>query len=246
MGRKEGPSAANTVKKNLSMLFNFAIKRSMGITFNPARYAERLKVNPDGYHTWTDQEIARFKKHHPKGSKARLALMLFLWTGAARQDVAAMGWQNIKGNRIEYRRGKTKIEASLPIHPELASELALVSRDQLLFLTHGKGLAYKPETLGNWFKCQCLAAGNPVCSAHGLRKALATLMANEGKSPDEIRSVMAHKTNQEGSTYTRRADRARLADSGFDGLSSTQGEQKLSNLFPKLDNSIHKSMKGKE
>ena len=71
-------------------------------------------------------------------------------------------------------------------------------------------------------------------------------MANEGKSPDEIRSVMAHKTNQEGSTYTRQADRARLADSGFDGLSSTQGEQKLSNLFPKLDNSIHKSMKGKE
>ena len=78
MGKKSGPTAANTVKKNLSMLFNFAIKREMGVTFNPARYADRRKENADGYHTWTDQEIARFKEHHPTGSKARLAMMLFL------------------------------------------------------------------------------------------------------------------------------------------------------------------------
>ena len=70
-----------------------------------------------------------------------------------------------------------------------------------------------------------MAAGNPLCSAHGLRKSLATLMANAGKSPDEIRAVMAHKTNKEGATYTKKADRSRLADSGFVGLSSTEAEQ---------------------
>ena len=235
MGKKAGPTAANTVKKNLSMLFNFAIKREMGITFNPARYADRRKENADGYHTWTDQEIARFKEHHPTGSKARLAMMLFLWTGASRQDVAAMGWRNVQGDRITYRRGKTGIGADLPIHEELALELANVPRDQFLFVTHGKGLPYKPSTLGNWFKDQCKAAGNPLCSAHGLRKSLATLMANAGKSPDEIRAVMAHKTNKEGATYTKKADRSRLADSGFVGLSSTEAEQKLSNLPVRLD-----------
>ena len=235
MGKKSGPTAANTVKKNLSMLFNFAIKREMGVTFNPARYADRRKENADGYHTWTDQEIARFKEHHPTGSKARLAMMLFLWTGASRQDVAAMGWRNVQGDRITYRRGKTGIGADLPIHEELAAELAHVPRDQFLFVTHGNGLAYKPTTLGNWFKDQCKAAGNPLCSAHGLRKSLATLMANAGKSPDEIRAVMAHKTNKEGATYTKKADRSRLADSGFVGLSSTEAEQKLSNLPVRLD-----------
>lgn len=181
MGKKTGPTAANTVKKNLSMLFNFAIKREMGVTFNPARFADRRKENADGYHTWTDQEIVRFKDQHPTGSKARLAMMLFLWTGASRQDVAAMGWRNVQGDRITYRRGKTGIGADLPIHEELALELADVPRDQFLFVTHGKGLAYKPSTLGNWFKDQCRAAGNPLCSAHGLRKSLATLMANAGK-----------------------------------------------------------------
>lgn len=91
-------------------------------------------------------------------------------------------------------------------------------------------MTYKSATLGNWFKNQCKAAGNPLCSAHGLRKSLATLMANAGKSPDKIRSVMAHKTNKEGATCTKKAGRSRFADNGFVGLSSTEAEQKLSNL----------------
>lgn len=113
--------------------------------------------------------------------------------------------------------------------------MAHVPRDQFLFVTHGNGFPYKPTTLGNWFKDQCRAAGNPLCSAHGLRKSLATLMANAGKSPDEIRAVMAHKTNKEGATYTKKANRSRLADSGFAGLSSTEAEQKLSNPSARLD-----------
>ena len=114
-------------------------------------------------------------------------------------------------------------------------DTARVPRDQFLFATHGNGLAYIPTTLGNWFKDQCKAADNALCSAHGLRKSLATLMANAGKSPDEIRAVMAHKTNREGATYTKKADRSRLADSGFVGLSSTEAEQKLSNPSVRLD-----------
>lgn len=101
MGKKSGPTAANTVKKKLSMLFNFAIKREMGVTFSLARYADSRKENAEGYHTWTDQEIIWFKEHHPTGSKPRLAMMLFIWTGAFRQDVAAMGWRNVQGERRE-------------------------------------------------------------------------------------------------------------------------------------------------
>ena len=158
-------------------------------------------------------EIQAFKIHHASGSKARLALVLFLFTGASRQDVARLGWPNVAEGRITYRRGKTGIEANLPILPELSVELASVAKDQMLFLTHSKGRPYKPETLGNWFKRQCRAAGVPG-AAHGLRKLGATRLANNGATPDEIRAFMAHKTNKEGATYTRKADRARLADSG--------------------------------
>ena len=60
MDKKSGPTAANTVKKNLSMLFNFAAKKLDYIGPNPARHADRRRVNRDGYHTWTESELDRF------------------------------------------------------------------------------------------------------------------------------------------------------------------------------------------
>ncbi len=69
-GKKTGPAAANTVKKNLSMLFNFAAKK-LGYTGpNPAKFAEPMKTNADGYHTWTELEIDQFLDRHGPGTKA--------------------------------------------------------------------------------------------------------------------------------------------------------------------------------
>jgi integrase len=235
MGEKAGPSAANTVKKNLSMLFNYAIKYEYGITHNPAKYAERMKENPDGYHTWTEGEIDTFLAKFGPGTKARLTCLLVLNTAASRQDLAAMGWQNVKEGRIAYRRGKTHVGADLPILDDLKAELDLLPRSAMMLLCHGKKqLPYKPETLGNWFRKQCKAAGVPG-SLHGLRKAGATRLADAGASPDEIRAYLAHATNQEGATYTKKADRARLADSGLAKVTGAKSEQNLSNLQQRLD-----------
>lgn len=112
MSKKTGPTAANTVKKNKSMLFNFEMKNELGdIQKNPAKLADRMKEAPDGYHTWTEGEIAQFLTFHGEGSKPRLACLLILNTGASRQDVARMGWQNVKDGVISYRRGKTGVAA---------------------------------------------------------------------------------------------------------------------------------------
>ncbi len=65
------------------------------------------------------------------------------------------------------------------------------------------------------------------------------------KSPDEIRAVMAHMTNKEGATYTKKADRSRLADSGFVGLSSTEAERNLSNLSDWLETRVSQTFERK-
>ena len=223
MARKEGPTAANTVKKNMSMLFNYAIKKSlMGQKFNPASCADRRKENPDGYHTWTEEEISQYLASHPSGSKPRLAMLIFLYTGASRQDAARMGRQNMSGGRIKYSRGKTKVGADLPILPELADEIARLPVDQLMFLTHSTGKPYKPETLGNWFRDQCNAAGLPHCAAHGLRKAGATRLAEAGATEWEIASYLAHKDTKMAAVYVRKANRGKLADRGMGRLSQSK------------------------
>ena len=220
MACKTGPTAQNAVKMNLSLLFNFAIRGEL-MHHNPARYAESRKERNDGHHTWTADEIARFLAHHGEGTKARRAMLIFLCTGASRQDAARLGWQNVKGYRIRFRRGKTGVEADLPIFPELASELSHVPDGDVLFLTHGAGRPYKPETLGNWFKDQCRSAGLDRCSAHGLRKSGATRLAEAGATEMEVMAFLAHAIPKEGATYTKRAARSRLADSAFNRLVGT-------------------------
>lgn len=233
MAKKSGPVAANTVKKNMSMLFNFASQKLDYIGPNPAKSAERMKTNPDGYHTWTEAEIDRFLERHGPGTKARLVALLVLNTGMARADLCGAGWQLVSQKagkaRIAYRRAKTGIEADLPILPELAEEIERLPKDRLLFITQdGRKVGYKPTTLGNWFRDRCKEAGVPG-SLHGLRKAGATRLVEAGAWPDEIKAFLAHATNAQGATYTRKADRARLADSGMGKLLS------MSNRLSELD-----------
>jgi integrase len=217
MSRKPGPAAANRVKKNLGRLFNFAIKHEMGIKVNPARLADSRKVNADGFYTWTDEDIEAFQQRHPTGSKARLALELALNTGAARQDLARLGWSNIKGDSISYTRGKTGISAELPILPGLKKELSLIPKTQFLFLTHTNGQAYKSTTLGNWFKDRTTESGLKTLGAniHGLRKAGATRLAEHGATDWEIAAYLAHKDTKEASVYVQAVDRSLLGKSGM-------------------------------
>ena len=60
MERKTGPAAANAVAKRLSSLFAYACR--MGhMAANPAAVAEKHKVLPGGYHTWTEGEVDKFR-----------------------------------------------------------------------------------------------------------------------------------------------------------------------------------------
>ena len=162
---------------------------------------------PTGSIHGRDEEIARFEKHHGAASKAVLALRLILCTGAARQDVIRIGWQNVQASRIAYRRGKTAGEVDLPILGELLDVLESVPTNRMLFLTHSGSRPYKATTFGNWFHDQCIAAGLPHCSSHGLRKAGATRLANAGATEFEIMAFLGHKTTDEARTYTKKANR---------------------------------------
>ena len=106
--------------------------------------------------------------------------------------------------------------------PELAEELSFLPGDQLMLLTHSFGKPYKPETLGNWFRDQCDAAGLSQCSAHGLRKAGATRLAEAGATEWELASYLAHKDTKMAAVYVRQTNRGKLADRGMARISEAK------------------------
>ena len=209
--------AANKVKKRLSTLFRFAEMLGVG-RGNPASVVKKRKINPDGFHTWTKQEIERFREHWPSGSKPRLAFELALNTGAARQDLARLGWENVEGDRISYQRGKSGEGADLPITPELRAELEHVPTSRALFVTKESGEGYAVESLGNLFKDWARAAGVESGSIHGLRKALGNRLATAGATENEVAAWLAHGDTRQAATYTKKAEKPRLADSAFEKM----------------------------
>ena len=235
MAKKGGPAAANRLRKDLSQLFRFAAKRYGFAGQNPAALADPHKERPKGFHTWTDDEIEAFRAKFPTGTKARLALEIFLGTGAARQDAAALTRANIRGGRLFYRRGKTGQEVDLPILPELARELALIPGTQMVLLAHGEeAKAYSAARFGRWFVERCGEAGLLHCSSHGLRKAGARRLAEAGATEWEVIAFLAHRTAKESSRYVAAANRSKLTTTGMAKL-GTQPEQNLSNLSARLD-----------
>jgi integrase len=205
------PAAANNLLKRLRTLFDYAILLGMRRD-NPAKAVDSLKAQGDGFHEWTEPEIAKFRKHHALGTKARLALEIFVCTAQRRSDAATMGEDPEKPGYVKVRQLKTDALLSIRIHRDLKAAIAAFPSGKATFLVSERGTPYTKESLGNWFKKQCVAAGLPHCSAHGLRKAAARRMAEIGLSNQLIKSITGHTTEAEVSRYTKNADQASRAE----------------------------------
>lgn len=232
-------------------IFKLAIKLKW-LAVNPAELADPIAYHAKGHHTWSEDEIARFYEVHKLGTVAHTAMMLMLWTGAARADVVKLGWFSIKttpeGERLQYTRQKTgrmknAVLISLPIARELRAVLDTLPREAGTFLQTKDGAQRSAKGLTGDMRAWCDAAGLPECNNHGLRKAIARRMAEAGASPFMVGAVTGHKTLSEVQRYTDAHDRGHLAERGFELLSGTKPEEKLANHTRKFAKKSRNDMK---
>ena len=212
--KADKPEAANQFRKVLRAMMKHAVEIGLRAD-DPTRDVRAIRVKSDGFHSWSDAEIAQFEKCHPIGSRARLAFALLLYTGQRRSDVVRMGCQHVRDGVLTVRQQKTGTKLSIPVHPTLQAILNAVS-DNLTFLTTQFGKPFTSNGFGNWFRNQCNAAGLPQCSAHGLRKAAARRLAEAGCTAHEIASITGHASLKQIAHYTRAADQGRLASAAME------------------------------
>ena len=212
------PAAANQRLKALRALFNWA-NEAEETTVNPTLGVKRIKYASAGHHTWTDDEMAQYRKRHPIGTKPRLAFDLLRFIAFRREDVVRIGPYHIRNGRVEYRQAKNEhrnpIDVDIPLHPELAASIAAAETSTKTFLLTGFGKAFTPNGFGGKFKDWCRQADLPHCSAHGIRKATATTLAENTATPHEIMSITGHQTLEEVERYTKAARRRGMADTAM-------------------------------
>jgi integrase len=182
----------------------------------------RVKLpKSDGFHTWTEDEIAQFEAHHPIGSKARLALALGLYTAQRRADVVRIGRQHIKDNTLTVRQTKTGAVLTIPVHSDLAAIIAATPTAGLTLLMTKSGRSYSANKFSDQFRSWCDTAGLPPhCSFHGLRKAACTRLADCGCTVHEIAAISGHQSLKEIQRYTKAADQARLARAALERIAN--------------------------
>jgi integrase len=132
--KADKPEAANQFRKVLRAMMKHAVEIGLRAD-DPTRDVRAIRVKSEGFHSWSDAEIAQFEDRHPVGSRARLAFALLLYTGQRRSDVVRMGCQHVRNGVLTVRQEKTGAKLSIPVHPTLQAILDDTATDNMTFLT---------------------------------------------------------------------------------------------------------------
>jgi integrase len=207
--RQATPHQANNFVKSMRGLFRCAIDAELA-TDDPTHDVKLLSVKSDGFHIWTDDEVARFEARWPIGTRERLAFDLLLYTGLRRGDAVRLGRQHVKAGWFRIAAEKNGVIVEAPILPPLQRSIDASPTGDLAFIAGERGNPMAKESFGNWFRWACEAAKVPG-AAHGLRKAGATRAAEAGATTAQLKAMFGWTDDAMPSHYTRTADGARLA-----------------------------------
>ena len=217
------PEAANGRVKALRQVFKWATLPTVGFAkTNPARDVPMLPSNnPDGFHTWTEEEIRQYEEHWPSGTKARKALSLLLYAGLRPSDAVKLGpphERQVDGRtRLVFTEEKNKHRnpkhRDLPMLPILRAEIDASPSGHLVYLVTEYGRPYATaKSFGNRFKSWCRQAGLPHCSSHGLRKAGTIRVFENGGTEAEAMAIYGWDSPKQAALYGKKVNRKKLAN----------------------------------
>lgn len=226
-GRCHTPATFNARLKAFREALKFAIGQDL-MTANPAKEVPYWREETDGYHTWTVEEVAQYEARWSIGTVQRLALGMLMFTGQRRSDVVVIGKQHRKvvdgvpGWEFTQFKGRNKARVNLwiPILPPLQALIDAKPSHNTVYLTTSLGHPFTAKGFGTQFKKWCVAAKLSHCSAHGLRKAAATLAAEQGASAHQLMAIFGWRSITQALVYTKKAEQKRLAAAAMHMLSA--------------------------
>jgi integrase len=231
--RSDTPGAADKLVKYLRALFNWAIEKKHFSATNPAIGVAKINES-EGWHTVTPEEVDMYRAHHANGTKARLALEIFLNVGARISDAARIGRQHENNGWLKFvawkNRNKKKSRKTIecPITQDLRAALAATPTGDLTYLVTDQGKPFTINGLGNKMRDWFDAAGLPHCSSHGLRKAAAVILAENGATAPELCAIFGWSKLETAEIYIREAQKRQMVGNAFARLDEYRDRKSVS------------------
>jgi integrase len=204
-------------------LFRWAVKAGIAKVDPTAGVTNPRAEKTDGFHVWSEDDVAAYETRWPIGTRQRVWLDVLLYTGLRRGDAVKLGRQHVRDGVATLKTEKTGTEVTLPILPVLAQTLAAGPCGDLAFIAGESGRPLTKESFGNLFRNACRAAGLAKRSAHGLRKAAATRAADNGATVPQLEAIFGWSGGAMAALYTRASNRRRLAIEAMHKLANESG-----------------------
>lgn len=228
--REHTPSQANNYLNTLRGMFGWAVDDEI-IKVDPTVGVKNVKrPKSDGFPVWDEDDLKLFEAKYPLGTRERVAYAVYLYAGLRRGDAAALCRQHIRKGVISLKTEKTGTQLTVPVHPELVRAINARRPKGLHIIENVFGRGYAKESLGNWMHDLARAAGIKK-SAHGLRKAAASRVAEAGASEAQLMALFGWTDPAMARLYTKAANAKKLAlqAAKMDGVSE------VVDLFPDQD-----------
>lgn len=215
MASTRGNGAATGFIRAASALMTWAVDREW-IDTTPVT---RIRALPGGsLPAWTAAQLATAlaKLAEP----LRRAVVLASHTGQRRGDLCTLRWDAYDGTTLRFHQQKTGQKMILSVPAALRAEMDTWRRTAttLTILDDGHGRPWDPQNLSARMRPAMARMGMPGLNIHGVRKHVATALADAGATTHEIAAVTGHRTLGMIQHYTATADRERLAEQAVNRL----------------------------
>lgn len=231
--RKLAPGAARSERTVWRALFAYAVEEGWRAD-NPAKTVTVPTYTAKPHETWSEEDVQRFRDHWPVGSGERQAMEVIYWTAARCVDAVWLGSQLVRDGVLEFEQTKTEglavVPITVPVDDFLSEDqthfLSVISGDMIWILTRS-GKPRKVKSLSQLVSRAARDAGLVGKTAHGLRKARATKLAQHGWTPHRIAAWTGHESLGEVTHYTRAVDRRGL-------VARTEADSNMGNRVEKF------------
>jgi integrase len=203
--------------------------------FNPFAKIEPLAGDTDGHHTWTDAQVQQYAakwKHANDSRQPWLTFMLLLHTAVRISDVAQFTLDMLDRTGEAWvlrftewkQRNVSPKRRDIPVTPELRRCLedtpgALDGGALVKSVRRSRNRCYSPKGLSEMFAGWCRDAMLPVaCTAHGIRKYLATAMAEAEVNTRVAMETFGWTTEKQWLRYTKKVDKHRMTVKGVEAI----------------------------
>lgn len=208
--RAATPAQARNFLDAMKGLFRWAVDVELATSDPTASVKTPPKTKGPGFAAWSEDDVAKYQRRWPIGTKERVWLEVLLNTGLRRGDAVQLGRQHIRDGEAVIVTEKTAIEVTIPLPDAFWTAVNAGPTGDLIFICGVSGRPLTKEVFGNRFREACNAA-DVKKSAHGLRKLAATRVAEAGASVAELESLFGWTGGRMASLYTETANRKRLA-----------------------------------